>query len=664
MSFWSSKTRVSVFSTALNMIDSGGDINASSIISSILGGTSIVEDLIENQLQSILPKVSRMLSYAESDYTYGLPQGAAHTASGNESAIEAVIGTLVGHTVEVLSSVIAVQDSSVYEWPDNTLTTGLTKGQLYYFVIYMDLDPVTGIYIGVQQQWVYLVSQGTHPTLTITAQETLNSPYYPIVPIRRDNVDLTDSSLSSTPLYQTSEKLLEHLGISYTGIGESINTNPDIAEIDHAYIMFGVSIDSVDKASIKYMYEYFSYLHGRSNYSALDDIFWQGGTKKSGSAANIISMEDAGSRMQVSYSDTFLDVKVGNIGPIGHITKDIIVLPPESVTKTIFVGEEGDQQELLLYELEKSYVVFKEQISPTQYLELTVTGLVHTNFIYDAHSVETTLAMAVTPNDHNFIIPLNRDIVQNIGAAMRTNLMYDSLKIVFNSYVLTKVKWYESGAFSFIIKAVGIAITIMSMGADGGWGATIALSLGLVAGTVAFAITVFLVNTAIGMAIGEAFKIFAKVFGADIAFLMIMAGMAYGGYAGTTKGGLKGMPWAEELLTISNSGISGINANTAELLEDINEEILELADYSEEQLDMLKDISDELNAGTLVDPMDFIKTDTVLFADNDVASFYQRTIHTGNVGVLSLQATQNYVDNMLALPTAGSTINNLNFTGA
>lgn len=662
MSIFSSKTRVSVSSTALNLIDSGGDITAASVVSSILGNTPIVEDLIENQLHSILPKINRAVQYAESDYTYGLPQGARQIASGNETAIEAVLAVVMGNDVEVVSSVILILDSTVYEWPDHTTTTGLIKEQLYYFVSYLDLGEF-GEYTTTVKRWVYRVGSNTHPTLTVTAESALGSPYYPVIPIRRDNVDLTDPSLSATDLHITSTKLLGMMGLDYAALGSAINENPDVGEIDHAYVMFGVAADSTDRAAIRYMYQYFSYLHGISNYTALRNVLWQGGTKKSGPEANVISMEDAGQRMQVSYTNTEMNVRTGNIGAIGHVTKDIIILEPTAVTRTYTYGDEDAEMEYIMYMQEHSYMIFQEQISPTRYLELKVHGLVHTNMIYQSHSVETTLAMAVTPDDHNFIIPLNQAVVQNLGAKDRTNLMYDALKIVFNSYALTKVKWYESSFFTFLIKVVGIAITIYSMGADGGWGATLAAGMGIAAGSVAFSIATMLLNMAIGMAIGEAFKIFAKVVGLDNAFLVALASLAYAAYGGMSKGGMKGMPWAEELLFVGNAAAGGITSAAQEVMKDLSAEMTEFWEYTESQWEMLEETKAGLDMGTIVDPADFISSTDYAMVEAP-QDFYSRTIHTGNVGVLSLGATAGYVETMLQLPTVGSTINNLNFIGA
>ncbi len=96
--------------------------------------------------------------------------------------------------------------------------------------------------------------------------------FLPVIPLRYDNRDLTDDAHKSTPLYITSKKLLKKVNINIDQMAENIKLNPGIADIDNAYIMFGVELQTKNNESIRYLAEYFHHIAKDSLYNRYDLI--------------------------------------------------------------------------------------------------------------------------------------------------------------------------------------------------------------------------------------------------------------------------------------------------------------------------------------------------------------------------------------------------------
>ena len=68
--------------------------------------------------------------------------------------------------------------------------------------------------------------------------------------------------------------------------------------------------------------------------------------------------------------------------------------------------------------------------------------------------------------------------------------------------------------------------------------------------------------------------------------------------------------------------------------------------------DELKKFKELLDSGIALNPMKMLNSVQAYIADANESpdAFYNRTIHTGNIGVLTLDVIENYTSVMLALP--------------
>lgn len=83
--------------------------------------------------------------------------------------------------------------------------------------------------------------------------------FYPIVPIRRSNKRISDYS---EELYKANKGLIKRgMGINYDRIEDGLEEHPDIQDIDHAYLVFGVTLNAKDNPCRRYLFHFFKYMY-------------------------------------------------------------------------------------------------------------------------------------------------------------------------------------------------------------------------------------------------------------------------------------------------------------------------------------------------------------------------------------------------------------------
>ena len=114
-----------------------------------------------------------------------------------------------------------------------------------------------------------------------------------------------------------------------------------------------------------------------------------------------------------------------------------------------------------------SYYWFRYYITDTLYEEIQVTNLKSRYRISGGHW--TTM----DGNNDVLIIPVDRAITKDMGLLERERIYARSLHIVFNSMVVTKLKWYQTGIFQVIMIIVSVVIAFW----DGGYTLTSVLAM-------------------------------------------------------------------------------------------------------------------------------------------------------------------------------------------
>ena len=703
-----SETVTTYASQVLSLIEENPKFIPSTIKNAILTGADISDSLHSALTNNIALSAKRYYSYGKDYYYYGLPTGTFSDYFVNVDAVQSVLETIEQQNIYVAYTAASeapdgrffITDwlaSNNYSWEDDSfsymghactliyakvtannevtvsysyriivnggyilhtsdvkVTATVTFNTLYIIAAYQLLDE-TNLPTGKLKTFAYLVSSNLYPELAPINLSAEESPYYPVVPIREDNV-----SLSNMAAYPSAKRLLKKIGVDVDDVLEGIESNPDIGDIDYAYIVIGFNMNSTSTAVINYMHSFFSYMADNSRVTKDTFLSWlalhEAGTTSNLPPMNALTIKDIRYRATIAYRYITKTVVTGVLGEVGTVDKEIVIRP-----KIRYYNERSDSNfrfGSLSYSAEDSSLILKKQLTETTYEEIEVRGLLHTNYVngkeatdyvdwkdgiayvYGKGAIETSLAEVVSGDDNNnFIVPLNSVIYNNaLSMNQRIDLMYDSIQIVINSYEKTKLKWYQTGFFQFVMLVITIALTIYGMPE---------LGVTLQTATATEIAVMFATQLAITVTVQLAVRVAIKALGINgalAAILIVVAAVAT--YRFTGGSGMKNMPWAKEMMSAVNTLPSAYNKEVSAMTEDIMEDMAAFQQSAQTQLDEINKKLEEITKQSNLDPLGiFALMD--YYPNESIDDYYYRHCHMGNPGVLTLDAITDYVDNML-----------------
>lgn len=503
------------------------------------------------------------------------------------------------------------------------------------------------------KSWDYDIESGIYPALNRGTGVGIGSSFFPFVPIRLNNVDMTDSSRIDTELYQTSKTMLRKLNISFEDLGKGVNDNPDKDDIDHAYVFFGTNLRTENEACIRYLAMFFDRMSHSLTYSLNDydkalnpDPEWHEDLIEGSGGwyippqrlppINVIAFQDAQLRLELRCHYINVQEKTGIIGKKGTTVRTITVNPPGFVCNQ-------NAEDIWCDRYDQSYVTFQYQETVGTYKEITVHGLEHVNFIYENKNVTTSLD-DTGDKEGNFMIPLQYSVIQDMPLLVRNHLYRDAVHMIFNSHEAVKVKWYQTNFFKVVVQAFSLYV-MFTTGMDLMAGFRQALLQGATA-----ALKYVIKKIVIGLVINAAFRLVVRIIGIEAA-MIIGFFAALGGFGQTLRNGsLAEAPWAEELLMIANGLGTAVTKSIQDELADL---LMERKLFQEEVKSKSRELEDAnklLDNDSLLDPFFFIDPISLFNPDETPDEFYNRTVHSGNIGAMVFDAITHYVDTKLELP--------------
>lgn len=724
--------KVVTVSTAVSRIISDSmipDSRKTGTIKGILSGDQLVENIMEEMVNSIGIKAERMYEYGKKSYVHGVPSSTLLCDASGRDVVPLVLEGIEGrpvtidyihygplnnlhygwqtlvqshdynpvtNTLGILSSekgapvylsdiqVVVVEatmveqvNGSLAQWgtsatakysPDRPATVetatpfgvDATATQDYFRVTYAwkigsvvhtgkftflmsSLDADLGYFqakysygdvvggTGTTKYWTYDDGAGIWPELD-AVYTTTNSPlgtFFPIGYFRYNK--------APTAANPTSIKLMKYLGIDFADAAEAINTNPDIDDVESASLMLAVPAGTSNEIEQRYLYDFFksvyvragTYNLPRSEQSA--DI----AAAVTGTPSSQVSLviQDGLSKVSLSMSGIYRYSKVGNIGPVGTNDSGYATRTRE-VQGTRYESEEDFTGTPYTYTEATPSHFYRRQISSTVYQEIAVFDLTVKYFVWGKYST------TVTETSPNLLIPLDHAITQHYSAMDRETLYARSLHYVFNSKVVTKVKWYQQEWFQIFVTIVAIVITVWSMGGLSGVAAAITAATASATALLMVVIQYILFTVAI--------KLFVKALGPELALAIAVIAAAYGVYSAMNTGGLAGAPWAQSLLKVSSGLTSAIQDTFTEAMLDLQKQSDMFGLYTQEQTKLLEETNKLLEGNNLLSPF-------MVFGEAPT-DYFNRTVHVGNVGMLGVEAISSYVDVALRLPTLSDTL--------
>ena len=574
-----------------------------------------------------------------------------------------------------------------------TVTTTVTENTLKLVrSVRYDTQDVTLQSTSTPKMFIYRLGSG-NPTLDkLVSQQPDDGFYFPFIPLRLDNKMLPQVS---QPAYDASVKAYKKATSgSLDSLIDSLQGNKDLKDIDYAYVMFGVSLNTKENTGRKYLFDFFEKLRLSQQTDRDDYAIWAAQQREfdaNSSAANDWAQaqydpnsDDYGMVGPSLGSTSAMPVSEIRIRGNGSLPTNMdIQITWQSITKASGTGlgkpgaKQGDcwvttgasdtfGQDLLvgstklkMAALGADRVNIYRQVSATKFEVLTIIGLVHKNFIYKGKFVEISGKEALADNEESgFLVPLHYDTYKEMGTVDATQLASACCYMVINSYLVKKTGFFGSTFFKILLVVAVVAITVATggtaapggvglLGSSAAVGAAIGLTgtLAIIAGAVANAIVAMIVTKLIS---AGAIAIFGDKLGAIIGAIASIVTLQVGTSFATGSSlaaSFSSLARAENIIALTSSvgnGVAGyIRAGaqdtmlkTQKLQDDYETRSKEISDQAEREFGYGRGIIDPLSL-----------TQGGQFALEGPGSFLERTLMTGSdVAEMSLSLLSNFAD--------------------
>ena len=565
-----------------------------------------------------------------------------------------------------------------------------------------DSQTLTGLVHGQSKVFIYKIGSGDAELDALALPTTEVGQFFPFIPVRINNSFLSDTYLSSE-YHQCKKAYKKATGSNFDDLVEKIADNPNLADIDHAYVTFGVSLNVLENASRRYLYRFFQRLQqtqvgGPGIYTAWkaamvtqQSVFntwmaWKAAQSLSddgmfgapepprpvlpqmpGNEIRIVA-DQAGvaTHYDMRLSWLFISNATGTgKGKPGAKRGELWfeIRTPDSLLSTMYGGT-GLENITSGASVNTVRLYFQEGNNTYRYLD--IVGMEHINFVYGNKFVKIAASVALADTDESgFVVPIHYDIWREISLVQGTQMATASIFIIFNCFKIKKAKWYQKGIFQIVFV---IAIAIVSVLFTGGAGIgllgahmTVGAAFGLTG--IAAAIAGSIVNAMAAMILSTLLnKLGAGIFGEQFAALFSAFVMAFiGGGIINFETGAFAINWGdflnvENLLKITNvlgqTYAGHINQGTAK----IGKEMADYKDNAKAEAEKIQQafFQDFGYGAGKIEPMMFVdvaSASRILAESSD--TFLSRTLMTGSdIAELSRELLYNFVDYSNKLPDA------------
>ena len=267
--------------------------------------------------------------------------------------------------------------------------------------------------------WIYEENSGAYPILDNTNYRTTNLDMLPIVPLRNATVNVNADKESVA--YKQAKEILNYIGLDVDQLIDGISENDQIANVEDAFVHFGINPNDQDPVISKMLYEIFEYSYSDAGLGGVD------GSAKGFTA----TIQEGPFNAAIAWASQSRVINDGIIGPLGSYKHSI-------------VG--------------KSLIVQKQE-EPEKYVTITMNNMSSITLIDRQGLVGTT---ASDVGHENFYIPLSIFLVNKLSPIEQTVLFNKSLILTIYAAQVQHLEWYETEAFGDFLQIVGIVIFIFT----------------------------------------------------------------------------------------------------------------------------------------------------------------------------------------------------------
>lgn len=496
-----------------------------------------------------------------------------------------------------------------------------------------DYFQVKYFYAGKNGYWAYKYGSGTYPTLdaVFTTAHSAGGTYFPFTYFRYNKVSMGSSPTSAE--YLASKKMVKYLGMDYEEIIDQVHENPSINDVEQALMMMAVPAETDNEMEQRYLFDYFNRLADEVEDEGVSPTYDLGTIVADENIYNnkprvSVVIQDTRMKMTLSCLGISNQTRAGVKGTKGQYFSGVETLNVTKIVKDAGTGGE------VTWTVPVSRHYYHHQITDSSYEEVQVFGLIMT------YQIQGQFMTVGDAGDDILLVPVDVSLCEEYPILEREELYARGLHYVFNSLVSVKVKWYETGLFKAFVVLVMAIIVIYTYGAAiEAYVATLsAMTPSALLITVATGLLTF-VATSVGV------KMFVKAVGPKVAIVIAIIAAVAGMYMFIDADSIAGAPWASDLLSLASNLTSNISSV---MVSGVQIEANEFSMFAEAKTTALEEANKLLNTSIALNPF-------VIFGESP-DDFYNRTVHSGNAGIIGIDAISSYVDAALTLPKLSTTI--------
>lgn len=573
-----------------------------------------------------------------------------------------------------------------YEVFTNTLTIGYENGTFdvvplvlspnepnyliaYYFVVPEGFEAVPEDTY--QKVFIYKIGSGQPALDVLRISYPIGDEFFPVVPLRINNVPITQWE-SGANLEKISKAYKKGTGQRLSRVMESINTNQNVADIDYAFMVFGVELNTQEQEGRRYIYEFLQLLSEEQTNAVQVDLWLKDLNRAPpGSNSLVIAAPGVGTyRVEMTWL-TIRERRANGLGKAGAKTGELWFEQLPSVTASLTEERERNGKTVyrtLNWTVPRCQLFYQDRAN--SYRVLDIYGLTHNNYVYSdrgARIIKIDSAEALNdPDESGFIIPLHYPTLQSLPSLVANQLALSNRILVFNTFTVTKVRWYQRGIFKILFAVVvGVISGFLFPGAVGLLGANVAVGASLGFSGLTAAIIGGAVNALAALVLttfieAGAKAVFGEKLGGLVGTLVSFFTMSY--IMNFQLTGSFGMNWgdlfkAENLMKLIDAVTGGAAAWARGEFSDIERQMREDQESFEETQDAIEKRAQELlgYGGGFIDPLMFtrvadISAGGISYAESS-ETFLSRTLMTGSdIVELSLSMIEEFPTLSLELP--------------
>ena len=646
------------------------------------GTVGISESILRSNLAGFHADVKAFYNYGKNRFYRGLPEGTFTQGFLDHGKITKAVKDKFGEEAYVVETSYTLADAhhvaleyNALHYPDTdeTVQDAFFSGTTITYLHMPSMEEITGTALNQANStddmynitykiqgdskslyWTYNPASNEYPEwLPLIGEREWGTPFYPVVPVRENKVMIDagywmdhayDGTKIRNPNHTPSEKetqtkqILNKLGVGVHDITKALEENPDIANVDDAFVLMGLNIQTEYSDSRDYLMKFFKYLSLESDVS--QEMYDAWANPPDDEEGNPVAPVGPPPSNEFNIREADLDVTIAYnfIGVVQHAGELDGYKRYECKSRTVI-----NEALPTMYYTGNSYIEFTKQYDG-YYEVVTVHGITHYSTVWDGEGVLKTLEDSIVKEggeftDFGFFIPVNREILQSYSGKMEAAIAGDALLLFVHSYTREYVKWYKRESFLKVFQVVVWIVAIVLAVFTAGQSITAAV-----------AIEAAMTAVMIGLAVKIIVKVLAKVLPTDILIaisaVLAVVGMVYGVNVGMTEM-LTAIDVVNAVSQIALGSIAESMAlDTQAIYAEMNELSQEyddwLSDWNEESESLERDSASGQAYAEAVRTQRHIPYE-------EPNTFFARSLLT-NPGVLALDSCAQFVGNALSLP--------------